>query len=234
MKKKDKKLLLNVEKRIIKGKKVKKLRREGFIPANIFGKKINSMVIKVKHKDFREVYNKAKRTSVIYIQFGEKELPVLVNEVQYHPVTQQILHVEFKKVDLTVKTQAYVPVVLKGESEAVTQKGAEILTPVRKVLVEALPTDIPNEIELDVTMLKNIGDEIKVKDIKKNNKYSILEEEDKILAVASAHKKEEEKMEKVEEEEVTTEKTEEGEKKEEENKEEKKENKEEKDTQQNS
>ncbi len=121
---KKEKTILKAEIRQVFGKKVKKLRKEGFIPANIFGKDFKSKAINIDAKEFAKVYKKVKETGVLYLEIEKENLPVLIASVQKHPVTHQLLHVDFKKVDLTQKTQAEVPVEIVGQAPAVLEKGA--------------------------------------------------------------------------------------------------------------
>src|SRR3990167_2841146 len=187
----DGKLTLTVTVRTTFGKKLKKLRREGSIPANIYGPDFKSQSVSLSFKDFSKVYKVAKETGVVYLKLDSKELPILIKNVQRHPVNDQILHTDFRKIDLKQKIQTDVPVNVIGQSEAVTQKGGVLLTQTVTLLVEALPTNIPKQIEVDITSLKEIGQEIKVSDLSKSNKYEFKDPSDKIIVSVVEHKEEE-------------------------------------------
>lgn len=184
------KLSLTVTPRSVFGKKLKKLRYTGIIPANIFGPDFKSQSITVPFKDFTHTYKVAKETGVVYLQLEKQEIPVLIKIVQHHPVNNAILHVDFRKIDLKKKIQTEVPVTTVGTSEAVSQKAGILLTQTATLLVEALPEDIPAHIEVDVTGLKELGTEIKVSDLPKFAKFEIKTPVEKVVISVVAHKEE--------------------------------------------
>jgi len=166
---------LTAQKRTVLGRKVKKLRAEGLIPAHVFGNKIKTEHIQVKATDFSKVYEKVGETGIVELTIdgspdgasaksGEKR-PVLVRNVQFHPVTDETLHVDFYQVNLAEKVKVNVPLEVIGEASAVEKKIGLLLTPISEIEIEALPADIPEKIEVDITKLANVGDEIKVKDL---------------------------------------------------------------------
>ncbi len=184
---KAKKIKLAAEKRTLFGKKVKRLRKEGKIPANIFGKDFKSTAITVETRDFLRVYKLAGKTNVVYLSLEKKEIPVLVSQIQRHPLTDTILHVDFRKVDLKTTIQTEVPVKVVGTSPAVEEQGAEVILQSKTLLVEALPDKIPSQIEVDISGIKEPGEEIKVKDLPKGEGYEIVDEPEKTVVVIAAH-----------------------------------------------
>lgn len=169
------KFKLKAEKRKISGRKVKKLRNEGILPANIFGKGIKSLAIQVPAKDFLKIYEAAGETGIVELSVEDGEsYPVLIHNLQLHAVTDQPLHVDFHRVTLTEKVRATVPLVTVGEAPAVAQKLGILLTPVSEIAVEALPTDLPEHIEVDISTLNTVDQEIKVKDLKISEKVTVL------------------------------------------------------------
>lgn len=184
------KLKLNAQKRDIFGKKLKKLRIEGKLPGNIFGPDIDSQSITVDVKEFKRIYRQAKETAVVYINHDKKETPVLIRGVQKHPVNNILLHVDFRKIDLKQKIETKVPVEIAGESPAVEQKGGVLLTHLNEITVEALPDQIPSNITIDISNLNEVGDEIKVADLPKSDKYTIKEEAGKVVISIIEHKEE--------------------------------------------
>jgi large subunit ribosomal protein L25 len=154
--------------REMKGRKVKALRRQGLIPANVFGKTTESAAIQVKAADFIRLFSEVGETTLIdlSIESEKNPRPVLVVNVQHHPVTSVPLHIDFHQVSLKEKVTANIPVEIIGESPAVQDLGGVLLTALSEIEVEALPTDLPEKIEIDISGLTNIGDSIAVKDIK--------------------------------------------------------------------
>lgn len=160
------KITLNAHKRKIFGRKIKKLRQQGLLPANIYGKKIKSEALQVNIKNFLTVYKQAGETHLVDLEI-EKSTPrkVLINNYQTHPVTDIPLHVDFRQVDLKEKVQVAIPVDLIGEAAGVT-KGGVLVQVLKELEVEALPTDLPDKIELDIAKLEEIGQSLAVKDLK--------------------------------------------------------------------
>lgn len=167
---------LKVEPRKILGQKVKKLRKGGILPANIYGHHIPSIPVQVEFKDFEKVYKETGETGLVELLLSgeEKARPVLIHNVQIHPVTSLALHADFYQVDLKEKVTAMVPLVLVGVAPAVETKIGVILQTLKEIEVEALPGDLPENIEVDISSLKEINQEIKIPDLKIDPKVTIL------------------------------------------------------------
>lgn len=187
---KSEKLTLAVEKRELMGKKVKSLRNEGKAPANIFGKDFPSTAITINAHDFLKIFRKVGETQVLYLALGKEEIPVMVAKVQMHPVVGNPLHVDFKKVDLKKKIEAEVPVALVGEAEAVSLRTGEIHLLLDTLTVEALPSDIPQSIEIDVTHLKDIDEAITIGSLKAESGYVFIGEPETVIVKVAEHKEE--------------------------------------------
>lgn len=160
-----KKHSLSATKRDSIGRKVKKLRKAGELPATVYGKNVSSASITVNAEAFDKTYEEAGETGLVELAVAGSVRHVLIHHVQKHPVTGAILHVEFHQVDLKEKVHAKVPIVLVGESTAVSEKRGVLLSILDEVEVEALPTDLVEHIEVDVTTLSDVGQEVKVKDL---------------------------------------------------------------------
>lgn len=160
-----KKHILTATKRDVVGRKVKNLRKQGIIPGTVYGKNVKSVSISVPADAFAKVYAEAGETGLIDLSVGMDVRPVLVDNVQVDPVSGLIIHIEFHQVDLKEKVTAQVPLELIGESPAVTQKLGVLLSVLDEVEVEALPTNLPEHITIDVSTLAQVNDEIKVADL---------------------------------------------------------------------
>lgn len=169
-----KKHTLTATKRDLLGRKVKKLRASGQLPATVYGKKVKSISVAVAEEAFAKTYGEAGETGLVELVVGGDIRPVLVHHVQKNPVTGAILHVEFHQVDLKEKVHANVPLVLVGESPAVVEKRGVILTILDEVEVEALPTDLVDRIEVDVKGLSEVNQEVKIADLKIPKGLTIL------------------------------------------------------------
>jgi len=173
---------LTVAARTVTGKKVKNLRKEGLLPGNIYGYKTDSVAIQVPMVDFLEVYKEVGGTGLIDLDLDGKKLPVLVHEVQDHFIGKHPVHVDFLKVNLKEKIVSMIPVVFTGESAAVTENLGVLLQTLNEVEIEALPTDLPEHFEVDVTPLAEIGAHVLVSDLKAPEGVEILTEGTQTIA----------------------------------------------------
>lgn len=157
-------LSLIAQERKILGKKVRFLRRDGKLPAHVFGKDCEGENVIVSGKEFLKIFKEAGETGLIDLKIGtEKVRPVLVREVQYDPIEGSLIHIDFFQVNLTQKVKVSVPLVLTGDQPETVRLGETIiLQTINEVEVEALPTDLVEKIEVDITSLKNIDDAITV------------------------------------------------------------------------
>ena len=160
-------LKIIAQKRKILGRKVKQLRREGILPANLFGKKIKSQALQVDRKEILGVFGKIGETGLIDLVMGkQKPRPVLISNLQVHPVTDDPLHVDFHQVDLEEKTMVTVPVELIGSSPLVEKDEGVLVQPLLEVTVEALPQKLPDHLEADVSVLTKLNDAVRISDLK--------------------------------------------------------------------
>jgi len=173
---------LTAAKRTVLGRKVKSLRKEGIIPAHIFGHKVKTIHIQVQKKDFEPVFEKAGETGIIDLSLDKEKRPVMVRNIQSDPLTDDPLHIDFYQVNLSEKVKVNVPLETIGQSPAVEKKIGLLLTPVSEIEIEALPTDLPENIQVDISKLENIGDEIKVKDLPIDRaKVEVLTDEELVV-----------------------------------------------------
>lgn len=176
-----KKHSLEAKRRTITGNQVKNLRKQGIVPATLYGKNTENIALELPLEIFVRTFKQAGETGLIELSIEGKTHPVLVKQVQYHPVTGVVLHVEFYEVNLKEKIKANVPVVLVGESPAVKEGTGTLLHLVNELEVEALPTDLPEKIELDISNLAAIDDQILVKEWVAPQGVMVLTEPDIML-----------------------------------------------------
>lgn len=184
---------LTLEKRKVTGRKVKILRREGILPANIYGKDIKSLAVQLDLKSFLPTYKEAGETGLVELKIaGEtKTRPVLIHNVQVNPIDGQPVHADFYQVDLKKKVITRVPIELVSEAPAVTQKIGILIQPLNEVEVEALPTELPDKFEVDISSLKEIDNAVTVADLKVPEGVKILTSEKEILVKVEPFAKEE-------------------------------------------
>ena len=173
--------VIEANKRTITGKKVKRLRRDGLIPATVYGKGYTPVSVQMDDRAFNQTFRKAGRTSLIDLMIDGTLTSVFVQDVQRHPLSRAIIHIDFKVVDLKVAMQVEVPVIAVGESPLVARGDALLNHALNTVEVEALPADIPQHIEVDISVLDAYDKSIQVGDIKVEGKYKILTPADTVL-----------------------------------------------------
>jgi len=187
------KYILKAEKRLLTGSKVKKLRRQGVVPANVFGHTIKSQAIQVSEVEFNRIYKDAGETSLIWLKVeGEdKERPTLVKGLTNNPTTGKKYHVDFHQVNLKERVTANVPVEIVGDAQIVKDGLAVLDVNLHEIEVEALPTDIPESVIFDVSILKEIGDNLKLSDVKLPTEVTVLTDLDSVVVALGAPQKEE-------------------------------------------
>jgi large subunit ribosomal protein L25 len=142
----------------------------------MFGKGIKSQALQLPLKDFESVYKKVHETGLVDLAIGSETHPILIQNVQIHPITHIPIHADFFKVNLKEKVRASIPIVALGEPKAVVDKIGVLLQPLSEVEVEALPTDLPENLEVDVEGLSQIDDHLTIADLKAPSGVEILAE----------------------------------------------------------
>lgn len=186
---------LEVSKREIVGKKVRFLRRQGIVPAHIYGHGIDSTPINVDTRNLKHLLAHAGKTDLISLKLdGSKEsVRVLMREIQRNPMTDEPLHVDFYQVSMTEKIKAEVPLVFVGEAPVLKKiKNSSILHLIDSLDIEALPDDLPHSLEVDVSHLEELDHSIHVKDIPLGPGITLLSDPEQMaVKVAEARKEEE-------------------------------------------
>jgi large subunit ribosomal protein L25 len=168
------KLTLQLEPRTIIGKKVKNLRKAGLVPASICGKGVANANFQLDAKAFSQVYRYAGRSTLIELQTPQGVQSAFVRQAQIHPVSRQYLHVDFRVVDLRVAMTADVPIVATGEN-ALVERGEGVLSlPIASLHVRALPADLPQSIEVDISTITDFDTTLHVSDLNLGDKVEVL------------------------------------------------------------
>ena len=165
---------LAAKKRTETGRKVKALRNAGIVPATVYGKKSESVSISIDGATFAKTYRQTGETGLIELSIDGQIVPVLIPSVQRDPVKDTILHVEFYQVNLKEKVKTNVPIVSLNDAPAVVQKLGVLLMLLSEVEVEALPADLPEKIEVDVSGLAEVDQELKVSDLHPQSGVTII------------------------------------------------------------
>lgn len=163
----------------------RRLRKTGNIPGVIYGEGKEATAIQLNTHNFEQVLHRHSSENVILeiAVEGVGDVTVLVKDVQHHPVSSNLLHVDLQKVDANRPIHVEIAIELVGESAGV-KIGGSLDHVMHSILVECLPGDLMEAIEVDVTDLK-IGDSLHVFDLKLGDKFKLLADEDAIIAVVS-------------------------------------------------
>lgn len=189
----NKNMNLKVTSREIFGKKLNSSRLNGLIPGILYGEKLKPIAIFVNNKELKNVYKKVGTTNVIDLFMqeltnNEKKYQVLVKAIQINPATEEILHVDLYQIP-THKITLKVPLVFTGKSDAESQ-GAILIKNYKALTLTGLMNQIPNQIIVDISSVKNIGNEIKIKDITFSEDVEVKENKNEVVVFALQAKQE--------------------------------------------
>lgn len=172
--------------RTVTGKQVKKVRQAGKIPGVVYGHGFEARSIEFDGREFIKVFGKAGESTLIDLVIGtDKPFKVLVQDVDRHPLRDDITHVDFHQVNMTETLETEIPLVYIGESAAVKGLGGIMLHSMSEIKVRCLPGDLVHEITLDLSVLKNIGDSIKIADLPKIPGIEFLSKPEEIIMVVN-------------------------------------------------
>jgi large subunit ribosomal protein L25 len=153
--------------RTVTGKAVKRLRREGYIPANIYGHHRESLPIQLNEQEFSHFLKANAATTILRLALGDgASETAVVHHVQRRPVSGEIEHVDFLHVEMSEPIRARVPIHFEGEEQAAKETGGISLHLQESVEVEALPTALPDALILDVGSLHDLNATLHVSDLR--------------------------------------------------------------------
>ena len=178
------------------GKKTKSMKANGLVPAVVYGPGVKNISVQVDEKEFKKVFAKAGESSLIELSAeGEKEKrPVLVHEIQKNPLTDSIIHIDFYQADLKEEVEVAIPLVFEGVAPAEKELGGTLNKNMLELEVKALPTNLPQEIKVDISGLKTFEDHILVKDLVIPANVTVMKGADEIVAAVLAPVKVEEEL----------------------------------------
>jgi large subunit ribosomal protein L25 len=163
-------------------KSAKTTRKEGKIPAVFYGSEIGNLNLSVNEKEFEQILNKIKETEKIVLNIEGKDFYVLIKEIQKDPQTEKILHVDFFQPSTKEEIEIKVPLVFINTSEAIENFGAILVKNLKEVKIKCLPSDLPKEILVDISKLKNLEDKILISDLKVPEGVKILRKPEEVVA----------------------------------------------------
>ncbi len=173
---------LKAEKRELLGSKVQALRKEGLIPAEVYGHGKENVHLTVNAKEFAKTLKEAGESTVITLVVGKEKMPALIHAVDSDPISDAILHVDFYAVNMNEEIETAVAFEFVGEPMAVKTQGGVLVKSMHEIEVRALPANLPHGIEVDLSVLENIHDSIHVKDLRVKAGVKLLAEPDAVIA----------------------------------------------------
>lgn len=164
------------------------LRKQGKIPCVLYGHKIKNIHLAVNAVDLAKIYQEAGGNTLIKLKISQddksemEERVVLIHETAREPLRNNLIHVDFYQVKMDEEITAEIPLVFVGKSEAVEREGGLLVKTLQSIEVEALPANLPHEIQVDISSLDTFDDKITVKDLLLPEGVKIAAEGDDMVA----------------------------------------------------
>jgi len=188
--------------------KARTLLRKGALPAIVYGKEVKNIPLVLDYKKFENFFNKITESTIFNLKIKKgdiiEEYPVIIRDIQFNPVTDNFIHIDFFQLPMDREIVINVPIVFMGKSPAEKNENAVIVKNLHEVEIKTLPKYLIEELKVDLSSIKKIGDEIKIKDLNLPEEIKV-ENPDEIVAIAAEPEREEvekvapeEKIEKVE------------------------------------
>ena len=179
-----------VDARAVTGKKVRGLRHKGIIPAHLYGQGTESLALQAPVTTITHLLRTAERNTIINLQIAGEggSRPVMLRGVQRNPVTDELLHIDFFQISLTERLRANVPLMLVGEAPAVQVYGGILLQSLDHIVVEALPSEIPGHLNVDVSGLEELDTSVHVRDLELPPNVVLISDADQVIAKVSTPK----------------------------------------------
>lgn len=170
-----------------------KTRNAGFVPGCVYGNNFENASIAIEKISFLRLFKEAGTSNLIDLSYGEnKNIKTLIQDIQMDPMTSEIIHVDFFKVNMKEKIHADIPLKFVGDSIAVIEKEGSLITPKDSIEVECLPGDLISELEVDISVLDDFEKDIRVSDLKLPEAIEVLDDPEEVIASVEEPRSEEE------------------------------------------
>lgn len=175
---------------------VKNIRKEGFIPANVYGSGVANQNIKIKSLEFSKVFAVVGESHLINLEIdGKGSIKVIVKDIQKDSTKDSIIHVDFYQVDMSKKIHTEIPLNFIGESRAVKELGGTLVKSMDSIEIKCLPGDLVDKIDVDLSGLNNFHDSIKTGELKMSGGIELVGSADEMVVIILEPVKEEIKKE---------------------------------------
>src|SRR4051794_15076510 len=180
-------LELRAERRAVLGKKVRFLRRDGLVPASLYGPGLTSVALQLAARETEAAMRRISSSTLVpLVMDGEPTRRVLVREVQRHPTGEQVLHLDLFAVSMNETMRTPVSLAFLGEAPAVKQLEGTLIHNLDAVEVEALPDDLPGRLEVDLSGLESLHSTIHVSDLVAPERVTILTPPETVIVSVAA------------------------------------------------
>jgi len=188
-----KNIVLKVKSRDLKKNNLKGNRAKGLVPVVLYGQKSKNENLWADAKNFIKIYNEAGENTIIELEIdGKKKENVLIYDFQKNTLTDEFMHVDFYRVDMTKKIETEIPINLNGEASAVKEQGGVLVKNIDKIVVKCLPENIPQSFNVDISKLVTFEDRITVADLDISGKIETELDKKTVIALVSPPRSEEE------------------------------------------
>jgi large subunit ribosomal protein L25 len=178
-------VVLKAQPRTVTGKQVRGLRRQGLLPAVIYGHNFEPIIISLDHHNASRALPHVTSSQLITVDVNGAPYTVLVREKQRDPISSTLLHVDFLAVSMTEKLRVTVGIEFTGEAPAIKTYDGIVVTSREQLEVESLPRDLPNHIEISLSGLAEIGDAIYVRDVTVAPGVTLLDNPDDVIVLVT-------------------------------------------------
>ena len=178
--------MLQAEPRTILGKAVKVLRRQGITPLHLYGAGQPSDALQASTADLRRVLLRVGTSQPVFVHVGSDRQLAFVQDIQFHPVRREVLHVDLLRVDVANTVQVEVPVFMEGDAPAARVLGGNLLQVLSTVLVECLPLEVPQSLTADVSGIDDFEKSVRVADLAIPDGVTVITAPEQVVVHAQA------------------------------------------------
>ncbi len=179
------------ERRVVRGKQVRALRRSGLVPATLYGRHMGSVSLQVNRDALEEILRNGGSSSLFRLKVGrDKPISVLIKQHQVHPTRRELLHVDFYGVSAREKLKARVPLRFVGEAPVAESHDVAIVRALDQVTVECYPSDLPAHVDVNLSSLESMDSNIRAGDLSAGPKVTIMDPPEEVVVSVAATSKE--------------------------------------------